>query len=54
MGWQTGSKMTWVLSILAKLPGKLSQGNWDDRVVGNMACKALMGESWVSSSCNTI
>ncbi|KAI3748428.1 hypothetical protein L6452_11484 [Arctium lappa] len=41
-------------SILAKLLGKLSQGNCDVTVVGNMACKALMGESSVSSVCNVI
>lgn len=43
-------------SILAKLLGKLSQQNCDVTVIGNMACKALMGESMVldSSFCNII
>ncbi|KVI09509.1 Phosphoglycerate kinase [Cynara cardunculus var. scolymus] len=41
-------------SILAKLFGKLSQGNCDVTVVGNMACKALMEETSVSSGCNVI
>ncbi|XP_071706371.1 phosphoglycerate kinase, cytosolic-like isoform X2 [Rutidosis leptorrhynchoides] len=41
-------------SKLAKLVGKLSEGNCDVTVVGNMACEALMGESSSSSSCNII
>ncbi|PWA42220.1 phosphoglycerate kinase [Artemisia annua] len=41
-------------SILAKVLGKLSQGDCDITVVGNMACKALMGESTISTSCNII
>nr|XP_043632560.1 phosphoglycerate kinase, cytosolic-like [Erigeron canadensis] len=41
-------------SILAKLLGRLSEGNCDITVVGNMACQALTVESMVSSSCNII
>ncbi|KAI3809353.1 hypothetical protein L1987_25325 [Smallanthus sonchifolius] len=41
-------------SILVKLLRKLSQRNCDVTVVGNMACKALMGESAAFSSCNII
>ncbi|XP_076957670.1 phosphoglycerate kinase, cytosolic-like [Bidens hawaiensis] len=40
--------------ILVKLLRTLSQRNCDVTVVGNMACKALMGESEVLSSCNII
>ncbi|XP_076899754.1 phosphoglycerate kinase, cytosolic-like isoform X2 [Bidens hawaiensis] len=39
---------------LAKLLRTLSQRNCDVTVVGNMACKALVGESEVLSSCNII
>lgn len=41
-------------SILAKVIGKLSQENCDVTVIGNMACKALMEESMVSSNFNII
>ncbi|KAK1421147.1 hypothetical protein QVD17_23274 [Tagetes erecta] len=41
-------------SVLVKLLGKLSKRNCDVTVVGNMACKALMAESSVFSSCNII
>ncbi|GJV88475.1 phosphoglycerate kinase, cytosolic-like protein isoform X1 [Tanacetum coccineum] len=41
-------------STLATLLGRLSQGDCDVTVVGNMACKALVGESTVILSCNVI
>ncbi|KAJ0771429.1 putative phosphoglycerate kinase [Helianthus annuus] len=41
-------------SILVKLLRKLSQRSCDVTVVGNMACKALRGESEVLSTCNII
>ncbi|KAL4576613.1 hypothetical protein LXL04_012709 [Taraxacum kok-saghyz] len=41
-------------SILAKLLGKLSQENCDVTVIGDMACKALMGESLMVYDCNII
>ncbi|KAK9051537.1 hypothetical protein SSX86_028164 [Deinandra increscens subsp. villosa] len=41
-------------SILVKLLRKLSQRNCDVTVVGNMACKAVMRESSLSTSCNII
>ncbi|CAI9273283.1 unnamed protein product [Lactuca saligna] len=41
-------------SILAKVIGKLSQENCDVTVIGNIACKALMEESIVSSNFNII
>ena len=41
-------------SKLAKLLGKLSQENCDVTVIGDMACKALMGESSMVYDCNII